>query len=169
MSTKYANGGIPGPQGPPGTDGTNGTNGTNAAAGTHATMWHDESTVLAGAPIGLGVDPTDYYNGGAYQAFATGAPNMGDSFYQTFVIQPGTYALTIVGKTGDNYGQVSWYIDSILQGMTDFYSASNVINITSLTVVVPSGTSHTLLGVISGKNAASSNYYFLAAKYYLRQ
>jgi hypothetical protein len=131
-----------------------------------ATMWHDEATVIAGGAIARVVNTVFPYN-----MIAVQTPDvLNDEFKHGFLIQAGNYTLYALGVTANNRGQVTWYIDDVVQGVAqDWYSAAttgNVEKTTSITVVGDGW--HILKGKVLGKNASSSGYSIPLTKYWIK-
>ena len=155
-----------------GNTGATGATGAAGASGLHASMWHDESTVTVGNPIGFvseSISPGSTSVWGPYGGvWLQATPSAGNSFFQTFILTGGTYTLYCLGLTGTGSGIVSWYIDSVLQGTMDWYSASTVFPVTkTIAVTVPALTQHTLTGIISTKNGSSTGYGLAVTKYWI--
>lgn len=137
----------------------------------HASMWHDESTVLTGgalvtfSPATAPIAKTDhYYNVAAYQStFANG-----DSFYQPFLLAAGTYNFGVLGLFNNVHGMLDWYLDeALIVTSQDWYSGSVVQNRIFTNVVnVPTSGAHMLKGVVNGKNAAALAYAMSLTKYW---
>jgi collagen triple helix repeat protein len=155
--------GTNGINGAAGSDGMNGADGVNASAGVHATMWHDESTVITGSAIVPSVDGGSFYSMDVYQTPAA----INDTFEQTFCIQAGSYVLYVMGnRTTANRGIVSWYLDGAFQGVQDWGTADDAHTILSLNVTTGSGTSHILRGVITG--SSTGDWYMDLQKYWIK-
>lgn len=133
-----------------------------------ATFFHDEALVIAGSAL-FG---TNHDSGQAYavvQRQATPAAD-GDAFTQSFFLEAGTYTFTVVGYTDINRGKLDWYIDNVLIASgEDWYSASGTYNVvkTHTNISVTGNGRHVLKGVINGKNASSSGYFYTLTKYWL--
>lgn len=137
----------------------------------HATLWHDEATVLTGGGL-VRVSPADapfsiadsFYNVGAYQSSAAN----GDSFEQRLVLDAGNYTFYALGLQNNVHGKVDWSLDgTIFASGQDWYHASvqaNIIKTASLTVAT--GGQHILTGVMNGKNASSGAYALPLTKYW---
>lgn len=109
---------------------------------------HGQSTVLVGGALSI--------SGDAW--FQTGSAN-GDSFQDQFVIEAGTYTVSIKGYTGSTRPIVDWYIDgSLISAGQDWYLASG----SEVTKTFSSGTLsagvHTLKAIVNGKNASSTGF-----------
>jgi len=151
------------PAGQPGSNGSNGTDGVNANAGTHVSMWHDESTVTVGNPF-------TYFNSNfAYYTVTYQSPSLiNDSFYQSFVLQPGTYTLYVLCELYAVNGIVTWTLDGTVIGTLDFYSAAGGNPTLNIPGVVVTGQNHILVGSIVSKNSLSTGYQATLTKYWFK-
>ena len=133
-----------------------------------ATMWHEESTVVAGNALARTIQTSAAYN----YVMSQNTPAINDEFTNSFVVGEGTYTLYLLGATGASDGQVDWYVDDVLVASAqDWYSASPTYNQqkTVADVVIAEGGYHVLRGIVAGKNASSSNYRLLLTKMWLAQ
>lgn len=137
----------------------------------HATLWHDESTILTGgafvtfSPATAPIGKTDhYYNVAAYQATFSD----GDSFYQPFLLQAGTYNFGVLGLFNNVHGMLDWYLDDeLIVTAQDWYFGSVVQNrIFNDVVTVPTSGAHVLKGVVNGKNPAAFAHAVSLTKYW---
>jgi len=131
-----------------------------------ATMWPDEATVIAGtASINIVSTVLPYTE---YTEFPS--PGIGDWLSWKFFLAAGSYTLYVIGITGSPYGQVQVLIDSVIQsGVLDWYANPGSVNvILSLGITVSTSGVHQLDLKVSGKNASSSNYYFLPTKIWVK-
>jgi len=131
-----------------------------------ATLWPDEATVVSGACDFDIPDTAQSYN--QYAEFPS--PAVGDSLSWSFFLAAGTYNLWILGLTGTIYGQTKIYVDGSAQsGIIDWYASPGAANVVlGLQIVVLTSGVHTLQIDVSGKNASSSNYYFLPSKLWIK-
>jgi hypothetical protein len=120
-----------------------------------ATMWHQDSLVLAGNAITTDIDNTFYHGLRGYQD----SPALNDEFTNGFMSDVGTYSLVFYAHTGNNRGILTVYIDGISQGTVDFYTAGIVVQKLTLSVTVLTSGWHVLRGVVASKHASSSSYY----------
>lgn len=132
-----------------------------------ATLWHDEATVLAGNPL-----TTNQIAGQAYRQYTfQDPPADGDTFEQTLWLAQGDYIFSTIGVTFSQYGKIDWYLDGqrAVEGQ-DWYSAGTVNNVIKTATVraLTSGT-HTLRGVVNGKNGSASGYFIVLTKYWFRR
>lgn len=132
----------------------------------HATLWHDESTVLVGGALTPASDADNFYHIYAYQA--TGAN--GDSFAQSFVLDAGDYVFHCLGGGSNLCGILDWYLDDevtpFLAGQ-DWYTATPTANIfQDGTLTIPTAGRHTLTAITNGKNASSFAYVAPLTKYW---
>ena len=126
----------------------------------------DEWDVNAGNAIALTVDANHMHNGYWFQATASDA----DSVSTTFWLRSGSYTLYLLGRSGPNSGFIDWSIDgvTVISGQ-DWYSASGTANVQkSGSVTVSSDGLHTLTLTMNGKNASSSNYFWLLTSWVIR-
>jgi hypothetical protein len=134
-----------------------------------ATLWHDQATVLTGAPLTMASDTNNYYHIYAYQASGTD----GDSFAQPFLLDAGDYVFHVLGGGSNLCGKMDWYLDAesspFLAGQ-DWYTASPTPNIFQTgTLTIASAGQHTLKGVMNGKNASSFAYVAPLTKYWFER
>ncbi len=131
-----------------------------------ATLWHQDAREVVGSALTAAVLNTQQYNVLVSQSPAT----RGDTFRQSFLLQAGTYTLSVLGQTSAAKGIVQWSIDNVAVAMTqDWYSAGTVQNvIKTLTVTVVGDGYHQLTGSVINKNAASSGYAMGLTKYWLK-
>lgn len=134
----------------------------------HATLWHDEATIISGGGLtrsSLNQAPYNvangFYNTLSYQSSAAN----GDSFSQTMMLEAGDYNFFALGANNSSHGKVDWYLDSeaspFISGQ-DWYNATLQANIIkSGTVTVSYGGRHTLTGIVNGRNAGNSLAYAL--------
>lgn len=132
----------------------------------HATLWHDESTVLVGGALTSASDADNFYHSYSYQT--TGAN--GDSFSQSFVLDAGGYVFHVLGGGSNLCGILDWYLDDdvdpFLEGQ-DWYAATPTANMFQTgTLIVPVGGRHTLTAVTNGKNGSSFAYVAPLTKYW---
>jgi hypothetical protein len=134
---------------------------------THATIWHDESTVITGNAFVTGASSHDTsQNYGAYKYQNT--PANGDKFETIpFLLAAGTYTVTILGVTNNNYGKVDWRLNGTLIGGAatgqDWYSASLTYNVEqSFSMAVAVDGVYTLSGTINGTNGSSISPFYRA-------
>lgn len=131
-----------------------------------AWMWHDESTVLSGNAFLHSLDTLELYRTYTIQ----NPPAINDSFTNSFFVKAGTYTLYTLGLTASNNSIRSWYIDNVLVGTTDGYSAGNVYNvIQSVSGIVLTDGRHTLKCISATKNASSSAYFAHLTAMWLKQ
>ena len=143
-------------------------------APTHATMWHDEATVLTGgalvtfSPATAPYAKTDhYYNVAAYQSTFTD----GDSFMHPFTLASGDYNFGVLGLFNNAHGMLDWYLDDVeIVSAQDWYFGSIVQNRIFVNAVnVPTSGAHILKGVVNGKNASSFAYLIALTKYWFER
>lgn len=152
------------PAGATGATGAAGTNGLNGATAPTATFWHDQSVVTVGAAIQASVVTTWPYAWRVYQA--SGLQN--DSFYQDFIITAGTYTLSVLGQQNTNTGVQTWYIDGVSQGTMDWYRASALNTVLTLSVTIPSSpTTHRISSVVTTKNGSATAFNIFITKWWI--
>jgi hypothetical protein len=142
----------------------NGIDGNLLVAPKSATLWHDESVVLAGNALAHVHNTNQDYGVTVYQ----NTPANGDTFEQKVFLRPGWYTFNVLGTTDANRGIVDWYLDDVkLLAGQDWYAAAigyNVVKASSVPFVVQYGGAHTLKAVVNGKNASSTSYYLVLTK-----
>jgi hypothetical protein len=134
------------------------------------TMWHIESTSTVGSGWSSAVQALSYYN---YETFQS-SPAINDRFTNGCHLAAGTYTFSVLARVSNNNGNITWNLDGIDFGSNDWYAANggtggynNIKTVSS--VIVSSSGWHKLTGTIASKNAASSNYYFNAIKFWFSQ
>lgn len=132
----------------------------------HATLFHDESTVLSGAALTVASDAANFYHVYAYQA--SGAN--GDSFSQLCALDAGDYVFHVLGGGSNLCGKIDWYLDDdmtpFLSGQ-DWYTSAATPNIFQTgTLTIATAGRHTLKGVMNGKNGSSFAYVAPLTKYW---
>lgn len=141
---------------------------------THATMFHDESSVLTGGDLvrfspasSPYLIPDHYYNFAAYQNTA----NEGDSFTQPFVLAAGDYSFGVLGLHNNVNGMVDWYVDdTLIVTAQDWYATgpeANIVKVNTVTIS-PSGL-HTIKGVLSDTNEFSIAFGLPLTKYWFER
>jgi hypothetical protein len=136
---------------------------------TRATFFADEIQVTVGSAL-------HSPNHDSNQSYAliqrqTAPAANGDTFTHSFMLAAGTYTFVVVGYTDLNRCILDWYIDnvSIVTGQ-DWYSASGVYNVVKSngSITVTGDGRHVLKGVVNGKNASSSGFFYTLTKYWLK-
>ena len=129
---------------------------------TFCSLFADEALPSGSGYITYQVDPNQPY---AFYSWYT-APALGDSFTWPFFLAGGNYNMYLLNVSGNNRGQVEVYIDGVLQGgFIDMYTGGiGYGSYLALNVNVAGDGQHTLEIKVSGKNAASSDYFFLCTK-----
>lgn len=134
-----------------------------------ATLFHDEALVTVGSAL-LATNHDENQAYAVNQRQDTPAAD-GDTFTQSFTLTAGTYTFVVVGYTDANRGKIDWYIDDVLiVSGQDWYSATGTYNVvkTHTGITVSGSGRHVLKGVVNGKNASSSGYFYTLTKYWLR-
>lgn len=100
-----------------------------------------------------------------YYCYQT-TPNDGDYFTCSFVLKAGTYTCYAIGVTANNRGKIDWSLDGASQTTgQDWYNLTPQNNITkSFSLTVLTDGYHVLKGVMNGKNASATNYYWALSK-----
>jgi len=139
----------------------------------HATLWHDESSIVSGSSftsLSLAPSPNNilgqFYNLITYQ---TSVAN-GDSFAQSFMLDAGDYTFYVLGGQNQYGGLLDWYLDDdptpFSVGM-DWYNAAVQVNVLKAeNLTIPTAGRHTLTGVVNGHNGASGAYFVPLVKYW---
>lgn len=103
----------------------------------------------------------------AGRAFAAGwyqdTPADADAAETVVILDSGTYDVYVTGMTGNNEGKLDWKCDgtNFITGQ-DWYSSGLTEAVTKTgTLTIASGGTHTIRMVVNGKNASSSDYYWL--------
>jgi len=130
-----------------------------ANAPTHAVLYHDESTVIAGDPLSFVIDTDQIYNGFTRQDAAA----LNDQFSHKFWLAPGTYQVIFWGETSSTGGMFSIDIDgaSVGDGF-DTYSAAVTRNLDLLDgagfIEITTTKVHTITVTVYDQNGASAGY-----------
>lgn len=122
--------------------------------------WHDESTVVSGAPIVTDLAAAYHYFTASYQP----SNSVGDSFKFNIFVNSGNYAINIGTRLAPNLGMASLALnDSIIHSDLDFYGGGVYAKITrNINIITPGNNTITISCV--GKNANSGAYYILLTK-----
>jgi hypothetical protein len=139
---------------------------TSASYPRRATIWADELTVLAGNALTVSAQTAQTHDLLAFRTF----PAAGDSETGSFFLAAGTYTLSILTQKNNDRGIADWYIDDVkvISGQ-DRYNATLVVNfVYTQTVTIATSGNHILKMVVTGKNAASSNFYCGNTKMWLK-
>lgn len=127
-----------------------------------AVMWQDQSIKTVGNAFVVIIDAAAEYCHYMFQSLGAN----GDTWFNGFYIRAGTYTFKTLSRTDSDYPKVDYYIDSVLVGTIDYYSAALTRNVvkTIVNVTISTDGYHTLKAVINGKNAASAGYNLLLTK-----
>ena len=129
------------------------------------TLFHEQATVLAGNPITLFVNSSQYLNAVYRQEPAANL----NRFTYSFLLAAGTYKLFCHCATSNTYGKLQMSIDNAALGIEDFYSASTVFNVIKFfQFTVDFDGLHILDCVVNGKNASSSDYRISITDWYIK-
>jgi hypothetical protein len=93
-----------------------------------------------------------------------------DSFTLGVFLAAGSYTMSVLGLAYTSRGKLDWYIDdvAVVTGQ-DWYDAGLTANVTkTATVAVATDGMHTLKGIVNGKNAESTDYYYVLTKIWFR-
>lgn len=127
-------------------------------------MWHDQSIATVGNSFSYSLDYFQFFGVIAQQLTAAN----GDTFKNSFVCAPGTYVLNLLTKLDNYCGILDVYVDNVLKGSFDLYSAGGVQNTIKTTSSFSlAGGYHVLKGVVNGKNGSSVGYSVLMTRMYL--
>ncbi len=137
---------------------------------TRVTLFHDESTVLAGNAIAVTIDTGQEDNFFARQ----NASANGDSFTQSVFLRAGTYIFSVLGQTNVGNAKIDWYIaDPVVPAVSgqDWYSGVQTKNVVkTASVTIPDDGYYVVRGLINGRNAANVTAWNLdLTKIWLRQ
>lgn len=140
----------------------------------HATMWHDEATIVSGGGLtSLSLAPAPYNIPGQFYNLVTYQSSIanGDSFAQDFMLDAGDYNFKVLGGQNQYGGKLDWYLDdgiiAFSSGM-DWYNAAETVNVIKTgSLTIPTGGRHRLKGVVNGHNASSGAYFVPLVKYWL--
>ncbi|NOS67456.1 MAG: hypothetical protein HOO67_03790, partial [Candidatus Peribacteraceae bacterium] len=127
-----------------------------------ADLWHQNSTVTAGNASSCTQDVNEMYD----IFCGPGTPAQNDAFTNGFFLRAGTYTFSTMGLTSNNKGSIDWYIDGTsVVSAQDWYSVTGTYNVVKTATVTVTGNGyHVLRGIVSTKNASSSNYAMLLTK-----
>lgn len=136
---------------------------SGGGAPTHATMWHNESAILAGNAYNVNLPSA----ANAFPIYYQNGPADADSFQQTCFMAAGTYTFYVQGTGGGDRGKIDWYLNgsTFITGQ-DWYD-SNVDRIKSNAITIATSGVQTIKGTVNGKNGSSSSYYMPLAKYWI--
>jgi hypothetical protein len=159
MAQGSAQSGVKGPQGPQGPQGAQGPVGAtpvypwevNVNLFTGAISNNNMSTIYVNSDIANMVGP----------ALVSGTGAQGESSSYRIMLSAGTWQVNTIGYTANNRGIYNFYLDNVLMGTVDGYSASPTVNVrrNSSSFVVASTAVYTLKMAMDTKNASASTYY----------
>jgi hypothetical protein len=120
------------------------------------TMFHDESIVIEGDAIEITMTSVSSVD----VVYASQSPAaIDDEFLNGLYLSADTYTLKVDAWVTNSSGIVSWYVDDVLEGTTDLYSASaGHDEKTVATIVIATSGWHVIRGVVASKNGSSSGY-----------
>lgn len=124
---------------------------------TRATMWaHEGQPHTSGGYSIINKDTSESY---CQLSSINGTANDGDYVSWTCLLAAGTYTLSVLGMTQNNFGKYDWSCDgsNVITG-DDRYSAAATYNVvaTSGSFTVTGNGRHLFKGTVNGKNAAST-------------
>lgn len=121
------------------------------------THFHDESTVLSGNALTVGLNGIYRYGYIVYQE----PPALNNSFRFYRLLKSGTYRMYFLCNTGNGYGKLKLDLDgNTAFNDLDFYAASQTNhNLLTRDVVVGSDGLHEFKFTVFTKHASSGNYY----------
>lgn len=137
----------------------------------HATLWHDEATVLVGGALvrgSLADSPYNigdsFYNTITYQSSVAN----GDSFAQPVMLDAGDYTFFALGAHNNVHGKLDWYLDDeIFITGQDWYASSVQANqIKFGSVSIATAGRHTLKAIVNGTSAPSGYHAIPLTKYW---
>lgn len=144
---------------------------TPASYPVRATMWHDESIVVAGNTLTHTTITSQRYNSYSYQ----NTPALSDSFDNACFMAAGTYTFYVLGIQSPAAGICKWQYKVPGGTFTDFitgqdwYNASLAYNtVLSGAITLPLGGYIVIRCVCTGKNASSSNYNLYLTKFWIK-
>jgi len=128
------------------------------------TCWHDESEILVGNPPFVNLGAVQLYGFWNHQSPAAD----GDEFRNYAFLAAGTYDLKTLWKTGPTRGKVDFYVDGVVVGTVDGYSASGTNNVVLVisSISIPSNGIHEIRGKTNGKNASATDYRIALTKFW---
>lgn len=131
-----------------------------------AVLWMDKANVLSGGALSIELDTSQRY--GLIVGQVT--QDNGDSFSHTFWLRAGSYTFSVLGVAGWRYGKLDWYLDNVLvvSGQNWYRSAYQYNHVKTATVTVSGDGYHVLKGVVNGKDAASSDYWYYFTKLWFK-
>lgn len=135
-----------------------------------AMFWQLAATKEVGNVFSL-IQNSGYSSTGSlymYQYYQNPAA-INDQWSQQFTMASGSYALNVLGYTAPDRGIITWYIDGVSQGGTDFYESPGLANaIKTINVTITTTGTHTIRGILSTKNAGSAGYYCTIVQYWIK-
>jgi hypothetical protein len=85
--------------------------------------------------------------------------SLNDEFQINLTAKAGNWNLNLLGMTASNYGIITVYLGNTSLGTIDWYSTTQVYNVTkSLAINIPTSGVIILRLKVTGKNASSSGY-----------
>lgn len=135
--------------------------GATAPEWTDADPWRIDIEPLGGGEANTGWNTLQNTTGDAYfGALKTDNGNQNNLVDFTFVVQKGTYTITLMHVKNTDHGIYSVQVDAVEVGTVDGYNGSrSPQSIGSVTGVAIATGKHTLRLKMATKNASSSNYY----------
>lgn len=121
---------------------------------TSFSCFYDEFTVKVGAPL-----VSSFLSSMSFSRITQQTAAVNNETFYNFYLSPGAYTFNILGQKNATSGISTVYIDDILVGNFDWYSATTGQNVTrTFTHTITSDTQKTLSIVVASKNPTSTNF-----------
>lgn len=135
----------------------------------HASLFADEAEFVPG--LGVGGLTVQANSSVPFQlwAFQSSTPSVGDKLVWKPLLQAGTYRLRTFATSASAYGITQTRINGVTVATDDWYASPSVTpDVREHTgIVVPSNGIHDVELYVSGKNASSSNFFFVFTAFFL--
>lgn len=125
----------------------------------HCDIWPWTKWVAAELTTPIRVNDSGFLGMGYVREFG-GTAVIDQSISYDVALDAGTWTLTVIGRTGNNHGIATCYLDATSLGTMDWYSAGSTPNVVKQIAgftVATAGT-YRLKLKMEGKNASSSSY-----------
>jgi hypothetical protein len=150
-------------------DGSGNSNWEDAAGGSQvfpqtASMWHRDSLTN-----GYAMGEQSGIDGAFYEYAIQPSAADGNEFYQSFLLEAGTYTFHVLGVEDVDCPLLDWYLDNVLiVSGQDWYEVSQTTDATfnTASVIVTGSKRHLLKGVVNGKNEDSTGYWVRLVRYW---
>ncbi|NEP10847.1 MAG: hypothetical protein F6K14_11665 [Symploca sp. SIO2C1] len=128
-------------------------------------LFYKDISIISGASMKHASAPLQLYKTFSYQ----NPPVIGDKVGFQVHIEEGVYLLYILGSPSTNRGIIAIEVDDLEQGRIDWYSPIFYYNITRVIpfVIITNGM-HTINFKTVGKNSASSSYFSVITKIWIK-